>query len=109
MDGQRECTIRGNGQNLIDFMYVDDAVDAMLRVVADTAFSGTVDLASRTPGTIDPGVAALARACRPAARAPVTIDAGVAAMARAGGADVTVRHEGDVAEYIEFTSADDTM
>ncbi len=31
MDGQREFTIRGNGENLIDFMYVDDAVDGFLR------------------------------------------------------------------------------
>ena len=88
MAGDRTFTIRGNGQNLIDFMYVDDAVDAMLRVVADRAFSGTVDLASQ---------------------APVTIDAMAATMARAVGVDVTVRHEGHVEEYIEFASADDTM
>jgi nucleoside-diphosphate-sugar epimerase len=88
MGGQREFTIRGNGQNLIDFMYVDDAVDAMLRIVGDATFSGTVDLASRTP---------------------VTIDAVVEAMARAVGVAVTVRHEGHVEEFIEFTSADDTM
>lgn len=88
MAGQREFTIRGNGQNLIDFMYVDDAVDAMLRIVGDASFSGTVDLASR---------------------APVTIDTVVSAMVRAVGADVTIRHEGHVEEYIEFTSADDTM
>ena len=29
--GQREFTVRGNGGNLIDFMYVDDAVDGFLR------------------------------------------------------------------------------
>ena len=88
MAGQREFTIRGDGRNLIDFMYVDDAVDAMLRIVRDASFSGTVDLASRTP---------------------VTIDAIVQAMARAVGAEVTIRHDGHVEEYIEFTSADDTM
>src|SRR5438128_7455160 len=27
MDGRRELTVRGDGENLIDFMYVDDAVD----------------------------------------------------------------------------------
>src|SRR5262249_38621744 len=69
--GERTFTIRGSGQNLIDFMYVDDAVDAMLRIVADPSFTGTVDLASH---------------------APVTIDAIVASMARAVGVDVTVRH-----------------
>jgi UDP-glucose 4-epimerase len=88
MAGAREFTIRGNGQNLIDFMYVDDAVDAMLRVVRDTSFSGTVDLAARTP---------------------VTIDAIVNVMARVAGVDLTIRHEGHVEEYIEFTSADDAM
>ena len=31
--GQREFVIRGDGQNLIDFMYVDDAVDGFLALV----------------------------------------------------------------------------
>jgi UDP-glucose 4-epimerase len=88
MAGQRVFSIRGNGRNLIDFMYVDDAVDALLRVVADATFSGTVDLASGTP---------------------LTIDELVAAMARAVGVEVEVRHEGEVPEYIEFRSADTTM
>jgi len=88
MDGQREFTIRGNGKNLIDFMYVDDAADALWRIVADASFSGTLDLA---------------------AGAPITIDEAVAAMARASGVEITLRHEGDVPEYIEFRSADPTM
>lgn len=86
--GQREFTIRGDGRNLIDFMYVDDAVEAMLRVVGDGSFSGTLDLASGTPVTVD-GIAE--------------------AMARALGVEVTLRHEGQVPEYIEFKSADPTM
>lgn len=88
IDGQREFTIRGDGRNLIDFMYVDDAVDAMLRVVAEPSFSGTIDLASGSP---------------------VTVNDVVAAMVRTTGADVTLRHEGTVPEYIEFQSADSTM
>jgi UDP-glucose 4-epimerase len=88
MAGQRVFSIRGNGRNLIDFMHVDDAVDALLRVVGDTGFSGTVDLASGTP---------------------LTIDEVVAAMARAVGVEIEVRHEGDVPEYIEFRTADTTM
>jgi nucleoside-diphosphate-sugar epimerase len=88
MGGQRAFTIRGDGQNLIDFMYVDDAVDALLRLVRDRSFNGTLDLASG---------------------APVTIDEVVGAMARAVGVDVTIRHEGHVPEYIEFRSADRTM
>jgi len=88
MDGQREFTIRGNGKNLIDFMYVDDTADALWRTVADASFSGTLDLA---------------------AGAPITIDEAVAAMARASGVEIILRHEGDVPEYIEFRSADPTM
>ena len=88
LDGGREFVVRGDGRNLIDFMYVDDAVDALLRVVGDRAFSGTVDLASG---------------------APATITDVVGAMTRALGAAIAVRYEGDVPEYIEFRSADRTM
>ena len=88
MAGEREFTIRGDGRNLIDFMYVDDAVDGMLRVVTDASFSGTLDLASGTP---------------------VTIDQIAGSMARALGVDMAVRHEGHVPEYIEFRSADPAM
>ena len=31
--GQREFVVRGDGKNLIDFMYVDDAVDGFLALV----------------------------------------------------------------------------
>lgn len=86
--GQREFTVRGDGQNLIDFMYVDDAVDALLALVQAKGFSGTVDLASGTP---------------------LTVNEVVAAMARALGVEVTVRHAGEVPEYIEFRSVDRTM
>jgi len=88
IDGERTFTIRGDGRNLIDFMYVDDAVEALRRLVRDASFSGTVDLATG---------------------APVTIDEIAGAMARAVGVDVTLRHEGAVAEYIEFHSVDRTM
>src|SRR5262249_1744477 len=88
MAGRREFTIRGDGRSLIDFMYVDDAVDAMLRVAADASFSGTVDLACGTP---------------------VAVNAVVEGMARALGVDVTVHHDGEVPEYIEFRSADTTL
>lgn len=88
MAGQRVFSIRGNGKNLIDFMHVDDAVDGLLRIVSDANFSGTVDLASGTP---------------------LTIDEIVAEMARAVGVEIDVRHEGDVPEYVEFRSVDATM
>ena len=87
-DGQREFVIRGNGQNLIDFMYVDDAVDGFLALTKAAGTRATVDFASGTP---------------------VSVNEIVQAMARVAGVDVSVRHEGAVAEYIEFRSADTTM
>jgi UDP-glucose 4-epimerase len=86
--GQREFVIRGDGRNLIDFMYVDDAVDGFLTLLRASGTSMTVDFASGTPTTIDDVVAAMARALE---------------------VEITVRHDGHVAEYIEFRSADATM
>jgi GDP-L-fucose synthase len=86
--GQRAFTIRGDGCNLIDFMYVDDAADGLLTLLQAAGTSLTVDFASGSP---------------------VTIDGIVAAMARTLGVEVTVAHEGTVPEYIEFQSADTTM
>ena len=80
--------LRGNGQNLIDFMHVDDAVDGLLRLVRAAGASATVDFASG---------------------APVSINAIVQAMARTLRVDVTVRHEGETEEYIQFHSVDPTM
>jgi UDP-glucose 4-epimerase len=86
--GQREFTLRGNGQNLIDFMYVDDAVDGMLRLVRAAGTSATVDFASN---------------------APVSVNGVVDAMARAVGVDITIQHRGETEEYIQFHSVDAAM
>ena len=83
--GQREFVLRGDGRNLIDFMYVDDAVDGMLAMVKARGERATVDFASG---------------------APVSINDVVAAMARAAGVDVSVRHEGITEEYITFRTVD---
>jgi nucleoside-diphosphate-sugar epimerase len=88
MDGRREFTIRGNGENLIDFMYVDDAVDGFLTLAASAGFSGTVDFASGTP---------------------VSVNDVARTMARVLGADVALRHEGQTEEYIQFHTVDRTM
>jgi UDP-glucose 4-epimerase len=86
--GERAFVIRGDGNNLIDFMHVDDAVDGFLELVKARGARLTVDFASG---------------------APVSINDIVATMASTLGVEVTVRHEGTVAEYIEFRSADTTM
>jgi len=86
--GQREFVLRGDGENLVDFMYVDDAVDGMLRLVAAKSTSATVDFASG---------------------APVSVNAIVRTMARTLGVDIAVRHQGETEEYIQFHSVDRTM
>ena len=86
--GQREFVVRGDGNNLIDFMYVDDAVDGFLALVKAAGEKRTVDFASGSP---------------------ISVNDVVNAMAKNLGADVTVRHEGHVPEYIEFRSTDTTM
>ena len=88
MDGQREFSLRGNGENLIDFMYVDDAVDGFLKLTASGGFSGTVDFASGSP---------------------VSVNAVVQTMAKVLGVKVAIRHEGHTEEYIQFHSVDATM
>jgi UDP-glucose 4-epimerase len=86
--GQREFVVRGDGENLIDFMYVDDAVDGLLALVKAPGTRATVDFASG---------------------APVSVNHVVRTMARIVGADVTIRNEGTVAEYIQFRSVDTSM
>ena len=86
--GQREFVVRGNGENLIDFMYVDDAVDGFLALVKAEGTRATVDFASGSP---------------------LSVNQVVHTMARILDADVTIRNEGTVAEYIEFRSVDPTM
>jgi UDP-glucose 4-epimerase len=87
-NGEREFVIRGDGRNLIDFMYVDDAVDGFLALVQASGARLTVDFASGTP---------------------VSVNDIVATMAANLGVTVAVRHEGTVPEYIEFRSGDTTM
>jgi len=87
-NGQREFVIRGNGENLIDFMYVDDAVDGFLAVTRAAGTRATVDFASGTP---------------------VSVNEVVQMMATVAGVEVSITHEGTVAEYIEFRSVDTTM
>jgi UDP-glucose 4-epimerase len=88
MDGQRRFTVLGDGENLIDFMYVDDAVDGFLALTKAGGESGTVDFASG---------------------APISVNAVVHALARAVGAEIDIEHDGQVPEYIQFTTIDRSM
>lgn len=87
--GDRRFTLRGDGRNLIDFMYVDDAVDALWRLIAaprDTQM--TVDLASGRP--------------MPVAEV-------VRRMAAAIDYEMEIVLDGVTDEYIEFRSGDTTL
>ena len=86
--GQREFVLRGDGNNLIDFMYVDDAVDGLLALIKARGTTATVDFASGTP---------------------VTVNEIVQAMARVLDVPVTVRHQGETEEYIGFWTEDRTL
>ena len=87
-NGQREFVVRGDGKNLIDFMYVDDAVDGFLALVKAEGARMTVDFASGTP---------------------VSVNDIVKTMGQTLNIDVAVRNEGAVAEYIQFHTVDTTM
>lgn len=86
--GQREFVVRGNGENLIDFMYVDDAVDGFLSLVRAAGTRLTVDFASGSP---------------------ITVNQVIETMSRVLGAEVKISHDGHSEEFIEFRSVDPTM
>jgi UDP-glucose 4-epimerase len=88
MDGQRQFTIRGDGENLIDFMYVDDAVDGFLALIAAAGVSCTVDFASG---------------------APISVNDVVRTMGRALGVEIDLAYAGHSDEYIRFRTVDATM
>ncbi len=52
-DSADEYTIYGGGRNLIDAMYVDDAVEAVHRLLAGSCWNRTVNLAAGCPLTIE--------------------------------------------------------
>jgi nucleoside-diphosphate-sugar epimerase len=53
LEGRDEYTIFGDGQNLIDAMYVEDAVEAVVRMVNGSHWNGTLNLAGGHPVTIE--------------------------------------------------------
>ena len=79
--------IRGDGSNLIDAMYVDDAIRAIMLLLCGSG-SGTADLA---------------------AQQPLTVRALVEQAARTFGLTAELTCAGAVPEYIEFWTVDTTM
>lgn len=52
-EGENTFTVFGNGENYIDFMYIDDAVQGLLRVIKSEQANATVDFCSGNPMTIN--------------------------------------------------------
>ena len=89
MEGARQFTIRGDGKNLIDAMYVSDAVRALqLLLEAPPAPFAVVDLCSGQP---------------------VTLTELVREAGRVFGLEPEIAYEGMVPERIQFRSTDGTM
>lgn len=53
IEGKNNYMLYGDGQNLIDAMYVDDAVDAVIRMMTGDHWNDTVNLAAGKPQTIE--------------------------------------------------------
>ncbi|HBW46996.1 TPA: hypothetical protein DEF17_03565 [bacterium] len=53
IEKKKEFTLRGNGNNLIDAMYIDDAVNAILNVMEAKEADGTYDLSSGNAITLN--------------------------------------------------------
>ena len=82
-EGEREFVVRGDGTNLIDAMYVDDTVRALLQVWQSEGDGGVFDFGSGEPLTIDELVR----------RAAATF----------GVEELEIEHRGSTAEPIEFS------
>lgn len=80
-----EFTIRGNGKNFIDAMYIEDAVKGITKVIMSDKQNLTVDFCSGTPLTINELVKKVARIF--------------------GIQTVKINKIGETAEYIEFYSS----
>lgn len=81
LERKPEFTIRGDGRNLIDAMFVDDAVRAVAAVLKSGRGDRVVDF------------------CR---GEPYTVEELVRKTARVFGIDPRINKEGEVPEYIEF-------
>lgn len=81
-------TIRGDGKNLIDAMYIDDAVRAILALLNTSDRGAILDCASG---------------------APVSLKALVETAAEVFGMQAEITYTGTVPEYIDFYSVDSAM
>ena len=83
-----EFTIRGNGTNLIDAMYIDDLVEAIFLIIDKTDKTQTLDLYSGNS---------------------ISLKTLVEQTAMVFGIEAQIKYVGNVPEFIEFNSNDKTM
>jgi nucleoside-diphosphate-sugar epimerase len=83
-----EFTIRGNGKNLIDAMYIDDLVDAIFLILDKASKTQTIDLFSGNS---------------------ISLKKLVEQTANIFGIEAKINFNGTVPEFIEFNSNDITM
>lgn len=89
IEGKRSFTVRGDGENLIDAMYVGDTVEAILRVLEGSPRNVTVDFCCG---------------------APLTVNGLVREAARVFGVEEPeIAHEGTVPEQITFRASPHAM
>ena len=82
LEKKNKFTVRGDGRNLIDAMYIDDTIEGIFKVVASKNKNLTVDFCSGQPITIDELVRKAALIFKRN--------------------KINIVHEGEVAEYIAF-------
>lgn len=89
-ENKSEFSVVGNGENLIDAMYVEDAIEGIIKVISNsTSKNLTVDFAYKNPISINELV-------------KITADL-------FGSQEVTIKHIGQVPEYIQFYTVDKSM
>ncbi|MCX5855420.1 MAG: NAD(P)-dependent oxidoreductase [Deltaproteobacteria bacterium] len=82
-------TVRGDGRNHIDAMYVEDAIRGVLAVLENDRWNLTVDFCSGAPMTINELVEIAARTF--------------------GLSDLKIEHTGQVSEYINFSASKEAV
>lgn len=89
-EDKSEFTVIGNGENLIDAMYVEDTIDGITKVISNSDRKNlTVDFAYKNPVSISELVKITANLFGPR--------------------EVTIKHIGQVPEYIKFYTVDKSM
>jgi len=89
LNNQDEYTLRGNGKNHIDAMYVDDAIEGLFKIIKSDKANLTVDFCQGEPLTVNALVLRVAQIL--------------------GKEKIKVRHQGSSSEYIKFYASPKKM